>query len=129
MVSRIYAGATVNGMVELPSPDEINQTSELIWSENTGRSQQSSDKAKMIGDVVGEKDTYEIKWGIITAADYRRIKTYLTKGFFYFAIGTSLSEAKAAAKKFYRSEIAGGIVPSIDSVIRYKGVQVSVIEQ
>lgn len=119
----------MNGMVELPSPDEINQTSELIWSENTGRSQQSSDKAKMIGDVVGEKDTYEIKWGVITETEYKRIKTYLTKGFFYFAIGTSLSEAKAAAKKFYRSEIAGGIVPSIDSVIRYKGVQVSVIEQ
>ena len=128
MALGIYAGTTVEGMSILPSPTEVNPTFEMIWSENTGRAQSGSNQAKMIGDVVAEKTTYNIKWGIITDSDMTTIKTKLPKGFFYFGVGTSLASAKTNAKKFYRSEIAGNYLP-IGNSIFWKDVAVSVIEQ
>ena len=128
MALGIYAGSTVNGMAVLPSPDEVKPTFEIIWSENTGRAQSGANQAKMIGDVVAEKKTYAIKWGVITDADMTSIKSKLTSGFFYFAVATSLASAKSSATKFYRSEIAGDYLP-IGDTIYWKDVSVSVIEQ
>lgn len=128
MALGIYAGATVATMAVLPSPEELKPTFELIWSENTGRAQSGSNQAKMIGDVVGEKKTYAIKWGIITDTEMNTIKSKLTKGFFYFGVGTTLSNAKSVATTFYRSEIAGEYLP-IGNTIYWKDVTVSVIEQ
>ena len=128
MALGIYAGSTVNGMAELPSPDEVKTTYEMIWSENTGRAQSGANQAKMIGDVVAEKKTYAIKWGVITDSDMTSIKSKLTTGFFYFGVATTLAGAKAVATKYYRSEIAGDYLP-IGDTIYWKGVAVSVIEQ
>ena len=128
MALGIYAGATVAGMAVLPSPEEIKPTFEMIWSENTGRAQSGANQAKMIGDVVAEKKTYAIKWGIITDSDMDTIKGKLTKGFFYFAVATNLTDAKTNATKFYRSEIAGDYLP-VGNTIYWKDVSVSVIEQ
>ena len=128
MALGIYAGTSVSKMAILPSPVSVNPTFEMIWSENTGRAQSGSNQAKMIGDVVAEKVTYNIKWGIITDAEMTTIKTKLPKGFFYFGVGTTLANAKNNAKKFYRSEIAGDYLP-IGNNIFWKDVAVSVIEQ
>ena len=132
MALGIYAGSTVANMSVLPSPTTVTPTFEIIWSENTGRAQTTeggtTTKGKMIGDVVAEKATYAIKWGVISDADMTTIKSKLTKGFFYFGIGTSLLSAKASATKFYRSEIAGDYLP-IGDTIYWKDVTVSVIEQ
>lgn len=128
MALGIYAGTTVNGMTALPSPVEVKQTNELIWSENTGRAQSGTNQAKMIGDVVAEKVTFAIKWGIITSAQMTTIKTNLPKGFFYFGMGTDLTSAKANAMKVYRSQIEYEVLP-VGSTIYYKDANVSVIEQ
>ena len=124
----VYSGKTKASMVVLPSPVSIKPTFELIWSENTGRAQSGSNKAKMIGDVVAEKKTYQIEWGIISDADMDRIKTSLPRGFFYFGIGVDLSAVKPSATKFYRSEISGEMI-SVGGSLYWKGVSVSVIEQ
>ena len=128
MALGIYAGTSVANMSILPSPVSVNPTFEQIWSENTGRAQSGANQAKMIGDTVAEKTTYAIKWGVITNAEMSSIKTKLPRGFFYFGVGTTLTEAKNSAKKFYRSEIAGDYLP-IGNVIYWKDVTVSVIEQ
>lgn len=128
MALGIYAGASANGVTVLPSPDEIKTSYELIWSENTGRAQSGSNQAKMIGDVVAEKKTYAIKWGVITDADMTSIKSKLTAGFFYFAVATTLASAKSSATTFYRSEIQGDYLP-IGNTIYWKDVTVQVIEQ
>ena len=128
MALGIYAGTTVANMAILPSPIEVNPTFEMIWSENTGRAQSGSNKAKMIGDVVAEKKTYNIKWGVITDAEMTSIKNKLPKGFFYFGVGTSLANAKNGATRYYRSEITGNYLP-IGNNIFWKDVTVSVIEQ
>ena len=127
----IYAGETTT-MTKLPSPVAVTPSRELIWSANTGRGQESSDKAKMVGDVVGEKITYAIKWGIISTSDLNKIVNNMKPPFFYFGIGTSANDAKNSAKMFYRSEITYDIIVTRQNnadVMMCKDVQVSVIEQ
>lgn len=128
MALGIYAGTTANSVVELPSPDSLKTSFELIWSENTGRAQSGANQAKMIGDVVAEKRTFDIKWGVITHAQLQTINTYLKKGFFYFAVATTLAGAKSVAVPFYRSEIQGEHMP-IGNDLYWKNVTVTVIEQ
>ena len=128
MALGIYAGATVNAMTALPSPVSVKPSNEIIWSQNTGRAQSGSNQAKMIGDVVAEKITYAIEWGIITSAEFTVIKTNLTTGFFKFGMATSLASAKTNAISAYRSQINYEMLP-IGNTIYYKNVTVDVIEQ
>ena len=128
MAIGIYAGTSANAVVVLPSPVEVKPTMEIIWSENTGRAQSGANQAKMIGDVVAEKRTYAIKWGVIDGTDFATITGKLTAGFFYFALASSLASAKSSAVPFYRSEISYEVLP-IGANTYYKDVTVSVIEQ
>ena len=127
-IMRIYAGTSASSMTELPSPVDLKRSDEQIWSENTGRAQTGTNKAKMIGDVVATKRTYQIKWGVLTGTELTSIKNHLTTGFFYFAAATSSSSAQSNAAKFYRSEIQYDIIQAGPNVY-YKDVAVSVIEQ
>ncbi len=125
---KIYAGTSASSMRELPSPIELKRTNEMIWSENTGRAQSGSNKAKMIGDVVAQKRTYTIKWGVLTGTQLNIIINNLPKGFFSFAAATSASAAEEAAGRYYRSEISFDYLQAGREVL-YKDVSVSVIEQ
>lgn len=127
-IMKIYAGPSTSSLVELPSPVELKQSNEQIWSENTGRAQSGTNKAKMIGDSIAQKKTYQIKWGILTSTQLNTIQSYLTRGFFYFAAATSSSSAQSNAVKYYRSEISYDIVQGGPNVY-YKDAAVSVIEQ
>ena len=128
MALDIYAGNSASSMTKLPSPVSVTPSNEIIWSENTGRAQSGSNKAKMIGDVVDEKETYVIHWGILTETEMALIKQKLKAGFFYFGMGTSSSAAQSSAKKFYRSNITSEIL-NVGSAVYYKDAEVSVIEQ
>lgn len=128
MALGIYAGTSINGMSALPSPTDLQPTAELIWSENTGRAQSGANKAKMIGDVVAQKKTYAIKWGVLTQAQMTTIESKLPAGFFYFGVGATLAQAKSNARKYYRSEISSTIFIAGGDYY-YKDVAVSVIEQ
>ena len=128
MALGIYAGTTANGVAILPSPVEVKPTHEIIWSQDTGRAQSGTNKAKMIGTVVDTKMTYAIKWGILTATEFTTITSKLTADFFYFAMATSLATAKSTAVSCYRGEISYDVLP-IGDTIYYKDVAVSVIQQ
>lgn len=121
-IMRIWAGEP---LTELPSPVSLKPSSEIIWSEDTGRAQSGTNKAKMIGSVVDTKEAYEIQWGILTTTQFNAIKTLLPAGFFYFGIG---STAPSSPKKFYRSNIQYEVI-QVGSAYYYKDVNVSVIEQ
>lgn len=124
----LYAGATANSVVLLPSPTEVKPTHEIIWSEDTGRAQSGLNRAKMIGSVVAEKKTYSCQWGILSQAEFNTINTQLAPGFPYFAVDTSLASAKANAVPYYRGEISYEILP-VGSTTYYKNVSVTVIQQ
>ena len=112
----------------MPSPTKIKPSHEQIWDENTGRAQSGTNKAKMIGSVVDEKMSYDIQWGILTETELNTILSRLTKGFFYFAVASTLASAKSNAVPFYRSEIAYELL-QVGSTLYYKNASVSVIQQ
>ena len=48
-----------SGSTSLPEPSTISSSDEIIWSSNAGR---SSETGKMLGDVVAQKKTLDVKW-------------------------------------------------------------------
>ena len=128
MALGIYAGSSVNGMVALPSPVSLKTSLEFIWHEDTGRAQSGTNKAEMIGEVVAEKKTYNIQWGILTQSELDTITGKLVKSYFYIGVGTSLNNAKSNAIHAYRGNITYTALP-IGSTTYYKDVTVDVIEK
>ena len=112
---------TANG-VALPSPVEIQTGEEIIWSANTGR----STTGLMIGDVVAEKRTFSITWGVLTAAEYEVIRTNLRSGFHPFTLTADGAEATVTA---YRGTITGTLLGTYGGVTYYKDVTTSIIQQ
>lgn len=136
MALKLYAKATeptsgspFTDSDKLPSPIKCKPSFEPIWSENTGRAQSGTNKAKMIGDVIAEKRTYQVEWDMLTPAEFNIIKTKLKLGFFYFGIGTTASAATSAVGSYYRSEISSDFEQITASDYRYRNVAVSIIEQ
>ena len=110
------------GGVEMPCPVEIKLNNEIIWSANTGRSSTGT----MVGDVVAEKQTVEITWGILTGSQARRIKQYMVTGFFDIEI--NLDETISFTG--YRSTLSLQFLGILsDGISYYKSVTVSLIEQ
>lgn len=61
----------------LPAPAELSTADEIIWSSNTGRSA----SGEMIGDVVAEKKTLNIKWAFLPESEVALIKAKLSPGY------------------------------------------------
>ena len=108
--------------VTLPSPVEIGTGEEIIWSANTGR----STTGLMIGDVVAEKRTFQITWGVLTAAEYEVIRTNIRSGFQPFTITAGGTSTTITA---YRSTISGTLMGTYGGVTYYRDVTTSIIQQ
>lgn len=111
------------GNVALPAPVKISVSDEILWSSNTGR---STDSGKMIGDVIAEKKTIDIEWGILTAAEMKTISKNLKSGFYpvsFYDNGEMLSitSYRGTLKKEYLGYIGG--------THYYKNASVSIIQQ
>lgn len=122
----LWAGAST--LYKLPSPVSVRPSMEQVWSEDTGRAQSGIEKAKMIGSVVAEKMTYDIRWGILTQTEFNNIVANLPRGFFNFALGEG-NTTPGSSKRCYRSEITYDIMQAGDGNMYYKDASVSVIEQ
>lgn len=108
--------------VTLPSPVEITTTDEIIWSSNTGR----STSGKMIGDVVAEKQTFEIKWGVLTEADFQQIRANIRSGFHPFTITIDGTPTTITS---YRGNIVAPILGTFAGVTYRKEASVTIIQQ
>ena len=62
----------------LPAPVSITVNDELIWTSDTGRLMDGT----MQGEVVAEKKTVSIKWGVMPERDIVLIKSGIIRGFF-----------------------------------------------
>lgn len=111
------AEITVNG-VALASPVSISNSDEIIWSSGTGRSA----NGQMSGDVIANKKTIQISWGILTQDEYNAIRN-IPSGFFNAVVlGQSI--------RAYRSTISGSCLGTFsDGVTYYNDVSTSFIEQ
>lgn len=108
---------TVNG-VALASPVSISNSDEIIWSSGTGRSA----NGQMSGDVIANKKTIQISWGILTQDEYNAIRN-IPSGFFNAVVqGQSI--------RAYRSTISGSCLGTFsDGITYYNDVSTSFIEQ
>lgn len=108
---------TVNG-VALASPVSISNSDEIIWSSGTGRSA----NGLMSGDVIANKKTIQISWGILTQDEYNAILR-IPSGFFNAVVlGQSI--------RAYRSTISGSCLGTFsDGITYYNDVSTSFIEQ
>jgi hypothetical protein len=108
---------TVNG-VALASPTSISNSDEIIWSSGTGRSA----NGLMSGDVIANKKTIQISWGILTQDEYNAIRN-IPSGFFNAVVlGQSI--------RAYRSTITGTCMGTFsDGITYYNDVSTSFIEQ
>lgn len=111
------------GDVVLPAPVKLSVSDEILWSSNTGRSTKSG---KMIGDVIAEKKTIDIEWGVLTADEMSLISSKLKGGFYpvsFIENGTllTITAYRGTLKKEYLG-YAGG-------VHYYKNATVSIIQQ
>ena len=111
------AEITVNGDA-LASPVSISNSDEIIWSSGTGRSA----NGLMSGDVIANKKTIQISWGILTQDEYNAIRN-IPSGFFNAVVlGQSI--------RAYRSTISGSCLGTfIDGITYYNDVSTSFIEQ
>lgn len=115
---------TVGGTT-LASPTGCKITSELIWSENTGRGQ-SEGNIKMTGKCLGEKLTFDFSWNMITEAEFNAINNALTKGFFDIK---AVIGSKTYSKSVYRSSIESEVGGIANGEIYLKEVSVTLVEQ
>lgn len=118
MAQILKAGSTI-----LPAPVQITSSEEVIWSARTGRSAASG---KMIGDVIANKKTVDIQWGVLTEAEVRQIQDALVSGFFQF----SLYDCGEVTISVYRGTLQKEHLGYIgDGDYYYRSLTVSVIEQ
>lgn len=99
---------TVNGTTLPTGVVEFKRGDELLWSEGTGRGASSG---LLVGSVIAAKQTYSVKWGMLTHAQYTALRNAIPNGFFTFqatANGTTLANITA-----YRGAITETLVGTI----------------
>lgn len=110
----------------LPSPVELSRGHEIIWSANTGRSIEAGAGARMIGDVVAQKQTFQIKWGYLTQSEYNTLLTYLSAGFNPFSLKMGTETINITA---YRGTLVGELGGAFGGEVWYKSASVDIVQQ
>lgn len=113
-----------SGSTALPEPSSISSSDEIIWSSSAGR---SSETGKMLGDVVAQKKTLDVKWEYITADEAKKIKNTLKAGFFPITFEDygetiTITNYRGTMQKEHLGYIG-------DGNYYYKSITVSIIQQ
>lgn len=111
------------GGVDLPPPISMAVDDEIIWSANSGR----TTDATMVADVVAEKKTLNVEWGILSEADVALIKSALKPGFFPITFRDDGKDITINAYRGTMSKDAAGFLS--DGVFYYRSLSVSLIQQ
>lgn len=111
------------GSIDLPSPVKISASDEIIWSANTGRSTESG---KMVGDIIAEKKTVDIEWGVLTAAEMKTISNNLKSGFYPVSF---YDDGEFITITSYRGTLKKEYLGCFGGVHYYKNATVSIIQQ
>lgn len=111
------------GGVALPAPVSLSVANQIIWSASTGRSADGT----MVGDVITEKKTLEVSWGILTEAEYLLIRKHLTSGFFPITFHDDGVDLTVSS---YRGELKYDVLGWLgDGVFYYRSASVNIVQQ
>lgn len=112
-----------SGDVELPAPVSIKVDDEIIWSSSTGRALDGT----MLGDVVAEKKTLTVQWGITPEEDYLIIKSRLIAGFFPI---TFHDDGVDVTIPTYRGTMSKDVIGRLDDgIFWYRTIDTQIIQQ
>lgn len=111
------------GDVVLPAPVKLSVSDEILWSSNTGRSTKSG---LMIGDVIANKLTVDIEWGVLTADDVKTISSKLKSGFYPVSF---MENGELLEITVYRGTLKKEYLGYVGGEHYYKNVTVSIIQQ
>lgn len=112
-----------SGSTVLPAPVSISVNDEIIWTSDTGRLLNGT----MVGDVVAQKKTVSIAWGILPESEVLKIKNTLIAGFFPFTfhddgIDITIESYRGTLSKQHLGDIGDGIY-------YYRSVSVDIIQR
>lgn len=111
------------GTVELPAPVSISIDDEIIWSASTGRTTNGT----MMGDVVAQKKTLQISWGILNETEYLLIKNNLVAGFFPITFHDDGDDLTITT---YRGTLSKEQIGTLsDGVFWYRSAKCNIIQQ
>ena len=111
------------GDTDLPAPVELSTSDEIIWSAETGRVA----SGKMAGDVIAEKKTLSIQWGILTDDQLSVIKNNLIAGFFPI---TFHDDGLEITIESYRGTLTKEHIGKLsDGIYYYRSATVTIIQQ
>lgn len=109
--------------LELPAPDSISIDDEIIWSSDTGRTLDGT----MIGDVIAEKKSMKITWGILTDTQMAQIKEHLIAGFFPITFHDTGSDVTIES---YRGTLSKEQIGRLDDgIFYYKTASVDIVQR
>lgn len=114
---------TAAGTVLPDGITSVERGDEMLWSEGTGR---SATTGEMVGSVVAKKQTWALRWGVVTQAEYDTIRA-IPAGFFALTVtsgGTTLASISA-----YRSNVSGEFVGYVNGTGYWRNVEVQLIER
>lgn len=114
----------INGsVVNLPAPVSIQVGNEIIWSSNTGR----SSSGKMLGDVIAQKLTLSIVWGVLKSSELNVIKTALRAGFYPLTFNV---DGTSNTINVYRGTLAYEAIGQMtDSLYYFRNTTVDIVQQ
>ncbi len=111
------------GDVVLPAPASIKVSDEIIWDSKTGRTLDGT----MVGDVVAEKKTVSIQWGVMPAEKMKLIVDTIVAGFLpvtFYDLGEELTIS------VYRSTLERDVIGWLDDgVFWYRSASVELVQQ
>ena len=108
---------------ELTAPVSIKVDDEIIWSSSTGRALDGT----MLGDVVAEKKTLSISWGVLQEDELVLIKNKLVAGFFPI---TFYDDGQDITITCYRGTLSKEVIGELDDgIFYYRSASVSIIQQ
>lgn len=111
------------GSIVLPAPVSISVNDELIWTSDTGRTMDGT----MVGEVVAEKKTVSIKWGILRESDIVLIKRGIINGFFPVTFRDDGVDMTITA---YRGTLSKEQIGRLtDGIFYYRSATVDIIER
>lgn len=102
---------------------EMKRGDETLWSDGTGR---SADNGLMVGSVVASKQTWTVRWGIVTQTQYDRIRAIPTG---FFALLIQEGSSTLASITCYRSNVTGEYLGVHGGTAYWRDAEVQFIER
>lgn len=114
---------TCNG-VQMPHETvELRSSDELLWSDGTGR---GAADGYLVGSVVAQKRTFNIRWGVLTDAEYAIVRA-IPRGFFPVVVADGSTTLWSGT--CYRSNITADLVGIHGGTRYWKDAEVQLTER